>query len=52
MAAMFLDAFSKMKIFAFWLNMSLKIIPTGSIDNKAALVEIMARRRIGDKPLS
>ena len=31
---------------------SLKFVPKGLIDNNPALVEIMAWRRIGDKPLS
>ena len=31
---------------------SLKFVPNGPIDNNPALVEIMAWRRIGDKPLS
>ena len=38
----------------FWsLNkMSLKDVLYGSIDNKPALVQVMALRRTGDKPLS
>ena len=31
---------------------SLKYVPKGLIDNTAALVQIMAWRRTGDKPLS
>ena len=31
---------------------SLKLIPKSPIDNKPALVQVMAWRRIGDKPLS
>ena len=34
------------------INISLKFIPKGPIDNIPALVEIMAWRRLGDKPLS
>ena len=30
---------------------SLKSVPKGSIDNKPALVQVMAWRRIGDKPI-
>ena len=33
-------------------NMSLKYVPRGLIDNIAALVQMMAWRRTGDKPLS
>ena len=32
--------------------MSLKCVPKGPIDNNQALVQIMAGRQIGDKPLS
>ena len=34
------------------IQISLKFVPKGSIDNKPALVQVMAWRRIGDKPLS
>ena len=34
------------------LKMSLKFVPRGPIDNNPVLVQIMAWRRIGDKPLS
>ena len=34
------------------IKISLKFVPTGSINNIPALVEIMAWRRPGDKPLS
>ena len=40
--------------FVFWLKLieiSLKFVPKGPIDNNIALVQIMAWRRIGDKPL-
>ena len=30
---------------------SLKFVPKGPIDNKSALVQVMAWRRKGDKPL-
>ena len=32
--------------------MSLKFVPKGPIDNKSALVQVMAWRRTGDEPLS
>ena len=34
------------------IPISLKFVPEGQIDNNPALVEITARRRSGDKPLS
>ena len=34
------------------IKISLKLVPRGSIDNKPALVQLMAWRRTGDKPLS
>ena len=43
----FSNAFSWMKI-----KISLKFVPKGPISNNPALVQIMARRRSGDKPLS
>ena len=33
------------------MQISLKIVPRGPIDNKSALVQVMAWRRAGDKPL-
>ena len=38
----------------FWISIkdSLKFVPSSSIDNNTALVEIMACRRTGDEPLS
>ena len=33
------------------IQISLKFIPRGPIDNKPALVRVMAWRRIGDQPL-
>ena len=38
--------------FCLLINMSLKFVPKGPIDNKPALVQVMAWRRTGDKPLS
>ena len=37
--------------FCVSILISLKFVPKGPIDNKAALVQIMAWRRTGDKPL-
>ena len=36
----------------FLIQIPLKYIPRGRIDNNTALVQVMAWRRIGDKPLS
>ena len=33
------------------IQISLKVVPRGSIDNKPALVQLMAWRGTGDKPL-
>ena len=33
------------------IQISLKYVPMSSIDNKPALVQVMAWRRTGDKPL-
>ena len=33
------------------IQISLKFVPMSPIDNKAALVQVMAWRRTGDKPL-
>ena len=33
------------------IEISLKFVPSISIDNKSALVQVMAWRRTGDKPL-
>ena len=38
--------------FCILIKISLKFVPRGPIDNNLALVQIMAWRRIGDKPLS
>ena len=37
--------------FCFSIRISLKFDPNGPIDNKWALVRVMAWHRIGDKPL-
>ena len=34
------------------VQISLKFVPEGSIDNKSVLVQVMTWRRTGDKPLS
>ena len=50
----FSNAFSWMKIFVFQfsIRISLKFVPKGPINNKSVLVQVMARRQRGDKPLS
>ena len=35
-----------------WIQISLKFVPKGPIDNKSMLVQVMAWRRGGDKPLT
>ena len=37
--------------FSITINISLKFVPKGPIDNKSALVQVMVWRRTGDKPL-
>ena len=44
------DAFLWMKICVL-IKISLKFVPKGPIDNNPALVQILAWRRIDDKPL-
>ena len=49
----FSNAFSSMKMYKFsFIKISLKFIPMGRINNIPALIQIMALRRPGDKPLS
>ena len=48
----FSRAFSSMKIVVFFIKFSLKYVRKGPIDNNPALVQLMAWRRSGDKPLS
>ena len=48
----FTNAFSWTKLYWFWIKISLKFISKGPIDNIPELVDIMAWRRPGDKPLS
>ena len=51
MAAIFQTTFSS--VFSWMsIKISLKIVPKGPINNNPALVQIMAWRRSGDKPLS
>ena len=38
--------------FCNFIGISLKFVPKGPIDNKPALLQLMAWRRIGDKPFS
>ena len=37
--------------FCISIQISLKFVPKGQIDNKSALVQVMAWRQTGDKPL-
>ena len=39
------------EIYGIPIQISLKFVPRSPIDNKPALVQVMAWRRIGDKPL-
>ena len=48
----FSSAFSCMKMFELHIKISLKFVPKGPINNIPALVQIMAWRRLGYKPLS
>ena len=48
----FSSAFSWMNMFEFWFKSSLKFVPKGPINNIPTLVQKMAWRRPGDKPLS
>ena len=48
----FWNAFSWMKMCEFFRKIPLKFVPMGPINNIRALVQIMAWRRPGDKPLS
>ena len=41
-----------MKMLEFFIGISLKFVPMGPINNNPSLVQIMAWRRPGDKPLS
>ena len=56
MAAILADDISKRpylnEILRILIEISLKVVPKGPIDNNPVLVEIMTWRRIGDKPLS
>ena len=48
----FSKAFSWIKNLAFWFRISLKFVYKGLIDDKWVLVQVMAWRRTGAKPLS
>ena len=48
----FSSIFFLMKMLGFRLKISLKFVPKGPINNNPALVQMMAWRRQGDKPLS
>ena len=54
MAAIFADIFKCTffnEIDRILIQISMKYVPRSPIDNKPALVQVMAWRRIGDKPL-
>ena len=48
----FSDAFSWMKMYEFRNKISLEFVPKSQINNIPALVQTMACRWLGDKPLS
>ena len=48
----FSNAFSMNEEFCIWNRFSMKFVPKGLINTIPALVQIMAWRRSGDKPLS
>ena len=45
------SAFSLIQICDFFIQISLKFVPKGLIENRTALVQVMAWRRAGDRPL-
>ena len=45
------NVFSCKTNFVLWFEISLKFVPKGPIDNKWALVQVMAWHLTGDKPL-
>ena len=49
--AIFSHAFFMNETFYILIQISLKFVPKGPIENKPALVQVMAWRRTGDKPL-
>ena len=46
----FSNTFLWMKSCVFLSKISLKVVPKGLIDDKSALVQVMAWRQTGDKP--
>ena len=40
-----------MESFVFWYEFPMKFVPKRPIDYKSALVQVMAWRQVGDKPL-
>ena len=48
----FSNAFSWMKIYTFWFKTLLKFVSKVSVNYIPALVQILAWRRLGDKPVS
>ena len=55
MAAMFADGIFKFiflnEKYCILIKISLELVPKGPIDNKSALIQVMAWRWTGDKPL-
>ena len=47
----FSNAFSWMEMLEFHIKFSLKVVPKDPIDNKSALVQVVACRLFGAKPL-
>ena len=43
--------FHERKVWLFFIQISLKFVPNNPLDNTLALVQVMAWRRTGDKPL-
>ena len=49
---MTLMQFLEWKVFLFLIEISLKFVPKGPIENTWALFQVMTWRQTGDKPLS
>ena len=47
----FTKAFSQKKRLAFWFEFHYSLFPKGPNDKESGLVQVMAWRRAGDKPL-
>ena len=48
----FSNAFTWMEIYEIWLKISLRFVPKGPINNIPALIQVIAWRQPGNKPLS